>query len=397
MNDILSSYFSLVNHVQLTAYITPASVGGVIGRKGARIVQIQKDSGKQVRVSVLSTSSGKVGPATSVNSKSNKESRTNGLNTENQGVLDANSSGDDPSEMEHWIPVIIKGDPVSTIKAGKLVLEALEDPQDMDGVVLDVPIHRSKHSAIIGKKGVNIMKLSADHNVRIMVPPPSRDGSEKGNLNMIQLEGDIFDVEKCLVDLLKTISSPPPNSTTTTAKSNSPSKATEMTMPPDIPGIKVTVLKHQIKVLVSPEVSHIVPSLTRLRSIGKSNNALIRRKRVVDNNGSTTCEDESDSEESEKETEEEEPPSSTKFATLLMITSQNRKSQDESIKMKCYIELHKILQGEILAGTDHDPEHPNRNIDADTDAGGTNQRNKQRYNRGSKRRGLGRGAAKGNP
>jgi transcription antitermination factor NusA-like protein len=395
MNDI-SPYFSLVNHVQLTAYITSASVGAVIGRKGARIVQIQKDSGKQVRVNIVSTTSGKVGAATTVNSKTNKESKIDEVDIETPGgERDRNDDGVS-NELEQWVPVIIKGDPVGTIKAGKLVLEALEDPQDMDGVVMDVPLHRSKHSAIIGKKGINIMKLSSDHNVRIMVPPPTRDNTEKGNLNMIQLEGDIFDVEKCLVDLLKTVTSPPPNSTATTNSSSSLSHDTEMTMPPDIPGVKVTLLKNQIKVMISPELSHIVPSLTRLRSIGKSHNALIRRKRVVDNNGST-CEDESESEESDKEIEEEVPPTSSKVATLLIITPQNRKSRDESIKMKCYIELHKILQGESLTSTDQDPDHQNYNIVTETDSGGTKIRNKQRYLRGSKRKGIGRSSAKVDP
>ena len=396
MNDI-SPYFSLVNHVQLTAYITPASVGAVIGRKGARIVQIQKDSGKQVRVNIVSTSSGKVGAATNVNSKINKESKIDEVDTEIPGgERDRNDDGVS-DELDQWVPVIIKGDPVGTIKAGKLVLEALEDPQDMDGVVMDVPLHRSKHSAIIGKKGINIMKLSSDHNVRIMVPPPSRDNAEKGNLNMIQLEGDIFDVEKCLVDLLKTVTSPPPNSTAATNNnSSSLSHATEMTMPPDIPGVKVTLLKNQIKVLISPEMSHIVPSLTRLRSIGKSYSALIRRKRVVDNNG-LTCEDESETEESDKEIEEDVSPSPSKVATLLIITPQNRKSRDESMKMKCYIELHKILQGESLTSTDQDPDHQNYITVTETESGGTKIRNKQRYLRGSKRKGIGRSSAKADP
>ena len=381
MSD-LSTYSSLVNHVQLTAYITPGSVGAVIGRKGARILQIQKDSGKQVRVSVVSTSSNRIGTT--------KDARSDELNGEKRNVLDKNDNYGDPNDMERWIPVVIKGDPLGTIKAAKFVLEALEDPQDMDGIVLDVPLHRSKHSAIIGKKGINIMKLSADHNVRIMVPPPSREHLEKANVNMVQLEGDVFDVEKCLVDLLKTASTPPPNLTT------SPTKATDIiTMPPDIPGVKVTLLKHQIKVLIPSELSHIVPSLTRLRSIGRSNNALIRRKRVKDNIGAT-CEDESESEDSEKESEEEVSPSSSQYATLLMISSQSRKSQDESIKMKCYAELHKILQGETNTSLDSDPDHQNSNIDKEVDASGTNQRNKQRYHRGSKRKGMGRGVQKGN-
>eukprot|EP00957_Ditylum_brightwellii_P057357 4349552-Ditylum_brightwellii.AAC.1 len=40
----------------------------------------------------------------------------------------------------------------------------------MDDVALDIPIHRSKHSSIIGRKGFMIASLSADYKVRIMVP-----------------------------------------------------------------------------------------------------------------------------------------------------------------------------------------------------------------------------------
>ena len=56
----------------------------------------------------------------------------------------------------------------------KLVLdEALKDLKDMDGVFMDVvPLQRSKHSAVNREKGINIMKLSSNHNVRIMVLAP---------------------------------------------------------------------------------------------------------------------------------------------------------------------------------------------------------------------------------
>jgi hypothetical protein len=73
------------------------------------------------------------------------------------------------------------------------------DPSDLDDVVLDVPISRPRHSAIIGRKGMTIAALSADHNVRIMVPHATSTAS---NINIIQLEGELEHVEQCLASIM---------------------------------------------------------------------------------------------------------------------------------------------------------------------------------------------------
>merc|ERR1719246_222145 len=107
----------------------------------------------------------------------------------------------------------------------------------MDDLVLDIPIHKSRHAAIIGRKGLTIAALSADHNVRIMVPKsnpqapitqvgqgepypdatPTSDAQfdlaeaqqlvkQRRKENIVQLEGQVDNVEACLCKLLNIVS-----------------------------------------------------------------------------------------------------------------------------------------------------------------------------------------------
>ena len=78
------------------------------------------------------------------------------------------------AEREHatpnsaWAPVLIRADPVGAFAAARMLSKEISG--NIDDVVLEVPIHRSRHSAIIGRKGLTIAGLSSDHAVRIMVP-----------------------------------------------------------------------------------------------------------------------------------------------------------------------------------------------------------------------------------
>jgi len=106
---------------------------------------------------------------------------------------------------------------------------------------------------------MGIAVLSADHNVRIMVPSGRSAGadqplfSEKENLNMIQLEGELGDVEKCLIKLLQIVGE------------GSDGNQVE-------------------KVVTAPTGREdLVPSLARLRQIGKKTNTIVRRKRIEKN------------------------------------------------------------------------------------------------------------------
>ena len=91
---------------------------------------------------------------------------------------------------------------------------------DTDGIVVDVPVHRSRHATIIGSKGTTIRKLSADNNVRISVPDkleflPSliqqaggmvkQGAGGKREVASVQFEGEAADCEQCIWECLNMI------------------------------------------------------------------------------------------------------------------------------------------------------------------------------------------------
>jgi hypothetical protein len=95
-------------------------------------------------------------------------------------------------------PVVIRADIEAALAAGKCLWDACKGK--LDEVVLDIPLARHRHSTVLGQNGRTLGKLSADYNVRIMVPH-----HESGH-NVVQLEGDLGNVQKCLVDLLQVAS-----------------------------------------------------------------------------------------------------------------------------------------------------------------------------------------------
>ena len=187
----------------------------------------------QVRLSVVSQGSGP-GSSSNPNDHSHSHSHIDDdaedeheiVNThENENTCTTNTAERDEEEEDAalWTPVMIRGDPCGAFAAAKLLIpllntgppDSIDDfdaSSEMDDVVLDIPIHRSKHSAIIGKKGFTIANLSADHNVRIMVPHRNMEkiSSASSNINIVQLEGELHNVERCLASMLKVVSSPPP-------------------------------------------------------------------------------------------------------------------------------------------------------------------------------------------
>ena len=77
-----------------------------------------------------------------------------------------------------WAPVVIKSDPIGAFAAARLLARDIGGLDHMDEhVVVDVPIARNKHASIVGRKGLTLMGLSADHGVRIMVPHKRGGGS----------------------------------------------------------------------------------------------------------------------------------------------------------------------------------------------------------------------------
>ena len=64
--------------------------------------------------------------------------------------------------------VTITGEPNSCQRAYNRIRDIVEG--EVDEAVAEFSLHPSKHSLVIGSKGKNIRKLSADHSVRIFVP-----------------------------------------------------------------------------------------------------------------------------------------------------------------------------------------------------------------------------------
>jgi len=198
------------------------------------------------------------------------------MSVASSGSYTATPTGDDL-----WTPVIIRGDPVGCFTAASLLLPLVDD--EMDDVVMDIPIQRNKHSAIIGRKGGTISVLSADHNVRIMVPSPRNHSGnnsvdqplfpppEKENLNVIQLEGEVGDVEQCLVKLLQVVTGElvigGGADGSGQGGANSPATGTSTNNTVE-------------KTVTAPAGREDLPSLGKLRQIGKKTNTIVRRKRV---------------------------------------------------------------------------------------------------------------------
>jgi predicted RNA-binding protein YlqC (UPF0109 family) len=205
--------------ITITCYIPTQSVGAVIGRRGSTIAQIQRHAqqvggGASVRLSIVGHETEETLPYT-------------------YSELDWSSP--------HWTPVVIRADPLGALSAAEQ-LQAVVDDKHFDQVVLDLPISRTKHAAIIGKKGLVLAHLSADFNVRIMVP------RRELRHDVIQLEGDYENCKLCLEKLL--------------------------------------ILAQDARPLTKPSSTTFnifqLPSQTKLRSVGRKTDTVIKKKKVED-------------------------------------------------------------------------------------------------------------------
>ena len=161
----------------------------------------------------------------------------------------AHVAAEDLGDDDQWAPVIIRGDPVGALAAARLLFPIVERSHDPH-VVLEIPVHRAKHNALVGRGGTTIAALSATYGPRIMVPPnefmSNVDVGTKENFwqqrlqkqqqqvadagasmlfgnggpgatgtatpgaaalppNIIQLEGEVEKVELCLVKMLSIV------------------------------------------------------------------------------------------------------------------------------------------------------------------------------------------------
>lgn len=266
--------------VTLTCYIPPNRVGAVIGRRGATILHIQREAVKQshghtssVRVSVMGSH------ATIDHSHNLTNDTTPNNNNNSNNDNDASSTG----SVDGWTPVVIRGDPCGAFAAAKLLVPLLssnsgEDMGEvMDDVVLDMPIHRSRHAAIIGRKGLTIATLSADHSVRIMVPHRTSVNEDTSNkqIHLVQLEGNLDHVQECCAHMLSIVcsNSNKNNKNEQTDTSNeSKTSDTGNSKPKKMVDAAFTV------------PSHVNMSLTRIKQIAKSTNTAIRRRKKNNHN-----------------------------------------------------------------------------------------------------------------
>lgn len=204
--------------VTLTAYIPTSSVGAVIGRRGTNVEELQRRAAQSattrqpVRVSVVGHDLKNNSVATPPNmgtaaggGSSLSPSSPGFVPTAENPAGPPNSSSLVPftySPLDFsdpaWTPVVIRADVEAAIAAGKGLLDACNG--QLDEVILDIPLPRHRHATVVGKHGMTVARLSADHNVRIMVP------HKESRHDVVQLEGGLENVQKCLTDLLQVAS-----------------------------------------------------------------------------------------------------------------------------------------------------------------------------------------------
>lgn len=273
--------------ITLTLYIPTSSVGAIIGRRGQNIALIQKlasqaaNTHHPVRVSVIggeNSSSSGGGGGGGANHKDGGHSATGA--TSNNNPADASSLPYTYTELDfsdpNWTPVVIRADPKAAFTAAAKLEETLvhnsggggssmttvaDASSLIDQVVLDVPISRQKHAAIVGKRGVTLANLSADTHVRIMVPNKDR------RHDVVQLEGDLPHVKMCLDRVLQIVwtTSGGANSGTITAPGARPAAA----------GTTAEAPAHSQSIVLEQ-----LPSQTKLRGLSRKTDTVIKKKRV---------------------------------------------------------------------------------------------------------------------
>lgn len=288
--------------VTLTCYIPPNRVGAVIGRRGATILHIQREAVKQsrgntsaVRVSVMG-SHATIDHSHNLNAIENNTNSNSNSNTNNNDN-EAGSTG----SVDGWTPVVIRGDPCGAFAAAKLLVPLLSSSSDdtnlgdvMDDVVLDIPIHRSRHAAIIGRKGLTIATLSADHNVRIMVPHRTSVNEDTSNkqIHLVQLEGNLDHVQECCAHMLSIVCSNSNinntnNSTNNNNLNNSNHNNNNNSIKTDATNeSKINDSINKPKKMTDTAFtvpSNVNMSLARIKQIAKSTSTAIRRRKKNSN------------------------------------------------------------------------------------------------------------------
>lgn len=184
-----------------------------------------------------------------------------------------------------WTPVVIRADPCAALSAAQLLRDKVGQ---MDDVVMDIPLGRARHAAVVGRRGYVLANMSARTNVRIMVP------RRELRHDVIQLEGDLENVKQCL-DRVLTIAADPPGSSSSrkrgkdciggtesnkTVKDGRNSSNNNKTCVSAF-GPRQPPEKNEDAASVVLNLSS-VPSQHKMRMIGKRTETLIKKKKADD-------------------------------------------------------------------------------------------------------------------
>lgn len=261
----------------LTAYIPTAAVGAVIGRRGQNVEDLQRRAAQSattrqpVRVSVVGhdLKHSAVAAPTAALSSPTSPSFGGGGATEGGPSATTLTTPTTPSSSSlpytysaldfsdpAWTPVVIRADVEAALAAGRGLSDACNGK--LDQVVLDVPLTRHRHASIIGQFGRTIAKLSADHDVRIMVP------HKESRMDLIQLEGDLENVASCLMEILR-IASRHGNNNSSSNNPGNKQQRDDSSLPAD-------------SLMVAT-----APTQTKIRNIAKKTGTTIKKKKLDDN------------------------------------------------------------------------------------------------------------------
>ena len=250
-------------------------------------------------------------------------------------VHKAEEENAEPSEEDDYVPVIIRGDPVGCFAATRQIMHLVHQKHDPD-IVFEVPIHRSKHSLLVGKEGLIVAALSAEYDVRVMVPPSdltrsstvhgpnywqsNQYGAETGParlfsdtmtnninpggeqtstlpLNVIQLEGHINKCETCLIKMLSIVAGEewvPPGVIVHSGKENEQSN--EQSTANNDPNLNNDSTSAKAFAIITTNIDSPNIGGNKLRTIIRKTNTLIRRKKgmicglsLIHTSWNTTC------------------------------------------------------------------------------------------------------------
>lgn len=296
--------------ITMTCYTPTKSVGAVIGRRGATIAQIQKQaqhvgtSNGAVRLSIVGhhllqqqQGGGDSNPAVatpgaspgvdqmqttpqSPNPSQVEQSPLPQAQQQQQLLMTPHSAAASVpytyTELDLssplWTPIVIRADPCAALTAAKLLREKVGQ---MDDIVMDIPLGRAKHAAVVGRRGYVLANLSADTNVRIMVP------RRELRHDIIQLEGQLDKVKLCFERVLS-IANDTTGSSTASSSNNNNSNATNSNKKnkggKNNSSDKNCDDNKSIVIRLS-----VLPSVTKMRTVARKTDTNIKKKKADDN------------------------------------------------------------------------------------------------------------------